>query len=530
MRRGAPQFDANEALARRCAIERRLNEFRNFASQYEYTVQSYTDQLLGVWRRLAEEIGGNYDWPALDDERHCDEQCMVNNWLLTLDADLQLYGCTEHATVHRCRNRERMCALRVTTSHTTVVCMFSGEEIDRLLSEAADFTSGFRNNDSRAGHQYRAAQREFDDMPSFTHLGRASVRRADGTLDVDAALARSAAASAALAALAAPQRSYRFGRKISELQRRRETQLRAIAQKVLSDVLFDKQRRLAYNAVARRETEQAAADAVHAYYSACHAAKTMPRRIDAALAFATAYRRVTLLPLVEHDRVRSAQFETRCTRLWALCHRSPYAVRIASRENRNAQSRHSVRQTTATYEQFCLGVLYKMRDGLVRGCGGESYLLVNRAYEFVPRDWRLHLQLPPLDNVDSFGDTAAAIMATRSEGAASTVAYGDAGIVDAQPSAAEATLFKSNGARLLRKKSVSRRVTTSGTGTRRVAFGRSLSVPESEILPPHLFSALLNANGVYDKRGVGRGIRFLDECIQSLPVGTVELEARALSL
>jgi len=538
---------ANAMLARRCAIERAVLEFRNFSSQFEFaTGDVYLAQLRERWWSLQESVCGNYDRPV--DESLCDDTCLRNNCLLTLCAELALHGCTEHGTLHLCRNRVRRCPAQCNTSHATVVCLFSGEEVDRITSSLSGASGGheYREGAPNANINYRESMLEHSKMPTFTYIGKRVVTdgggpAASGPMPSARVLALrqlfeggggggggGGGAAAAAAAGRQLQRSFRFGRKVTELQRAAEHRLRCIARKVIDDVLFDKEKRMLFNRVARQEAERTAVADVNAYYSQCRAGidgeQVLPRRLEAAIIYATPFRRITLLPLVAEDRLMVARFETLCSRLWALCHRTRFARTVADGTSATKQSRHAVRQTTCTYEQFCLGVLYAMRAGVTLRRGG-GVLCVERAYQFVPGEWRLHLQLPPLDSVDAFSDQSAREMARNTELLATTVAFGD---TDRQRTAVPSSLFKADGTLKLRKKRQARRITTTGSGARRVAFGRNLSVAEREILPPHLHSSLLNDTGAYEKSGVARGLNFLDRCLHSIPDNDIEVESRAL--
>ena len=83
------------------------------------------------------------------------------------------------------------------------------------------------------------------------------------------------------------QRSFRFGHKVSELQRAAEHRLRAVAKKVIDDVLFNKERRVLFNRVARQEVERQAVIEVHNYYAKCKTGiggePVLPRRMEAAI-------------------------------------------------------------------------------------------------------------------------------------------------------------------------------------------------------------------------------------------------------
>jgi hypothetical protein len=226
---------ANEMLARRCAIEHAVLEFRNYSSQFEFANGDvYLAQLRERWWSLQERVCGNYDRPV--DESQCDDTCLRNNCLLTLCPELALHGCTEHGTLHLCRNRVRRCPAQCNTSHATVVCLFSGEEVDRITSSLSGASGGheYREGAPNANINYRESMLEHSKMPTFTYIGggarggatpaqpmpSARVMALRQLFDANAAATGAGGGAAANKGL---QRSFRFGRKVTELQRDRKS-------------------------------------------------------------------------------------------------------------------------------------------------------------------------------------------------------------------------------------------------------------------------------------------------------------------
>jgi len=267
-----------------------------------------------------------------------------------------------------------------------------------------------------------------------------------------------------------------------------------------------------------------------AYYSQCKTRGEMPNEIQSECVFATPFRCIALLTLVDEDRVRKSRFSTLCSRLWAICHRSPYARSITPRTTENvpsfrgsAQSRHSVRQTTCLYEQFCLGVLYTMRYGIIiKTC--DPHLLIQREFRFVPCDPRLNIDLPTEDRIDMFGDEGRREMIKNSEPVSSTVQFGES----SKQRASQSSIFKQNGTRKVRKARTKRRVTTVGSGSRRIPQLRHAAISERDVLPPHLHSSLLVVSGSYEKHDVTRGRNFMRECLNSLNEQELESASRSL--
>jgi hypothetical protein len=525
-------YTLQRRLQKRLEFERRLFEFTEHASRLEWQSSiHYRDTLIKFWWRLNEEIAANYERPI--DESLCDDSCMTDSVIITISDELRLYGCIRHGTVHACGGR---CKSLVKTKQWTAVCIFSGAEVDKYLSTMRD--AKYDKDDHTSSFKYAMSLNEFDSLPDYEYRGAVDENAGKSPV-LQKIEARSPLALFKHKFSAKQQeekqseeyrKTWRFGKVVSEITREAERKLRTIADKVIQDVLFDKETRIIYNSLIIDEAHAIARMRLIAYYSQCKTRSELPNEIQSECIFATPFRCIALLTLVDDDRVRKARFSTLCSRLWAICHRSPYARSITPRTTDNvpnfrgsAQSRHSVRQTTCLYEQFCLGVLYTMRYGvIIKTC--DPHLLIQREFRFVPCDPRLNIDLPSEDRIDMFGEAGRQEMIKNSEPVSSTVQFGDS----SKQRSARSSIFKQNGTRKVRKARTKRRVTTVGSGSRRIPQLRNASISERDVLPPHLHSSLLVVSGAYEKHDVTRGRNFMRECLNSLSEQELESASRSL--
>jgi len=167
--------------------------------------------------------------------------------------------------------------------------------------------------------------------------------------------------------------------------------------------------------------------------------------------------------------------------------------------------------------------LYTMRFGMVITTCDPS-LYIQREFRFLPCDSRLIIDLPSEDRIDMFGERGRREMIKNNEPASSTVEYGES----SKQKQNSSFLFKTNGTRKVRKARKKRRVTTVGSGSKRIPQLRHASVTERDVLPPHLHSSLLAVSGYYEKHDITRGRNFLRECLNSLSKQELESASRSL--
>ena len=528
------KFRRRRALTQRVEIEQRIAEFTHQASLQEWpSQQHYQQRLIQFWFQIQEEICCNYDLPT--DESRCDDRCRAAMSLITISEELRLYGCVNHGTMHVCGGR---CRSVTKTRQWTAVCIFSGAEVDKFLSSARE--AKFDGSDHMAGFKYAVSLNEFDALPDYEYrrahdddpiLQRVTTKSSLGTVkrQIDAKKSEREQTNQF-------KQTWRFRRVVSEITNEAERKLRSISDKVAEDVLFDQDTRVLYNSLQLDQAPRTAQMRMTEYFSQCRMQESLPNEIQSRCIYETAFKSIVLLPLLDDDRIRKSRFSTLCSRLWAICHRSPFAQSIAPRAPNpqqqqqpprfrgSNQSRHSVRQTTCLFEQFCLGVLFSMRYGVViKTC--DPHLYIQREFRFVPCDKRLQIDLPREECIDMFGERGRNELVRNSEPVAQTVQYGES----SKQNMNQSSLFKQNGTRKVRKARTKRRVTTVGSGSRRIPQLRNAAISEREVLPPHLHSSLLVTHGYYEKHDITRGRNFLRECLNSFSEQDLERESRSLS-
>jgi hypothetical protein len=487
----------------------------------------FVAELVDYWWQLLEEIFGNYERPS--DETACSDTCFQERQLALINAELRVYGCVEHGTVHLCTGRD--CA-HVMRPKEKGMCMFSGAEVQTFLSSArcGEYSE---HGDSIAGFKYAMSMREFDLMPSYSNRAPVTFKEAEELFEM--ARRNGKAPIDALAhkleselgreseAAAAARNSYYFGVKRTGLIVERERLLRSVAQSVIDDVLFNKHNRQLFNEAAINEAHLKGTTAVRAYYMKCRAEKNIPNQPTSVAHFATPFVLVHLIPLVENSRERSSYFATLCTKLWVMCHASPYARGVLN-NNAEDQSKNAIRQTACTFEQFCLAVLYQKRYGLEIEARDELFT-IRRRHVFVNVEKKLRFDLPPEDRVDMFGKRSIAEIERHLAPEAKRVAYGDNGA----KSRGASKLFHDDGRLRVRKEGPHKRVPTSAGNSSRTITIAEQDVPERQVVPPHLSQQLLTTTGEYSASDITHGRNFLVACLNSIPSTQLEKAERSLA-
>ena len=525
------KFRRRRALIQRVEIEQRLAEFTHQASLQEFTSQQHFKQrLIQFWFQVQEEVCGNYDLPV--DEKCCDDRCRAALSLITISEELRLHGCVNHGSMHMCGGR---CLSVTKTPQWAVVCIFSGVEVDKFLSSARE--AKFGGSDHMAGFKYAVSLNEFDALPDYeyrrSHDDDPIMQRVSAKSSLDTVKRHIKAKKSANDQALQFKQTWRFRRVVSEITNEAERKLRAISDKIAEDVLFDQDTRVLYNNLQLEQAPRTAQMRMTEYFSQCRIQESLPTEVEARCIYETAFKLIVLLPLLDDDRIRKSRFSTLCSRLWAICHRSPFAQSIAPRASNTQQtprfrgsnqSRHSVRQTTCLFEQFCLGVLFSMRFGVViKTC--DPHLYIQREFRFVPCDRLLQVDLPREECIDMFGEHGREELVRNSEPVAQTVQFGES----SKQNMNQSSLFKQDGTRKVRKARTKRRVTTVGSGSRRIPQLRDAAISEREVLPPHLHSSLLVTHGYYEKHDITRGRNFLRECLNSFTEKDLERESRIIN-
>lgn len=351
--------------------------------------------------------------------------------------------------------------------------------------------------------------------------------------------------------LASSRQQFKLQKRLGAVQQEAEERLLATAERVVDELLFDVEAREMINSMLLEEARDASRRALRSYHSACRVADIVPNAIREAEVYATPFSILRFLPLVERDEKRRTAFVRLVVALWRICHESPYAARVrgtGGTGRKQFQTKHWMRQTTCTFVQFCTALLYVQRDGLQRERHGDAFENMMRPpLIFVPRDRKFVVELPPEDDIDSFGresltlirarmhERANGVEATAMTSTATTLAPRSRSRQAARTTDIADSLFKADGTRNKRKKRRRKRDTTVGSGRGSIVVrSAALDAPEvlrareRDALPPHLHSDILGEESSYEKCDITRGRNFLQLCINSLDQDTAERESRAL--
>jgi len=527
---------------------------RHFVSSGETwpSRELFVDALLSHWYMLLEQECALYERPS--DESQCNDACLGTYYtIVTLCADVNLYGCTRHGSVHYCDRRSCRARIKTTTWH--YACMFSGAEVGRGFAAVASLSAEYRSGSRRAGFKSVAVRRQAATVGSFEYAGAsrdiaAQIERGEeitlGVAPTEAATAPSGGGGggggggpALRRPTNAERRSFRFGRRVGQLQRDAERALNATAGRVVDDVLFCVETRQLLNVQIMDETERAAHRAVLDYHVRTRMAHGVPNRITSACAYATPFRRMVQLPLLGADLARRSRLVRLCFRLWKLCHRTPYAAASRRPDAQEARPRRkrSARQSSCTFVQFCLAVMFVQRTGFSLMRQGETcFVLAARRHIFVPLEPRMMFDLPAEDNIDAFGARSTERLRDNIGTGSTSVGLGrKLSPTDDQHKRKSISddLIKADGSLTQRKRRHKRRQAASSSGAKQItmrgsAMGEKIATTESEVLPAHLHSSLLGEAGAYEKSDIARGRNFLRSCLNSLPADAIESESRAL--
>lgn len=505
-----------EDLVSRREAQRHMENFLSWAGHVDSCDMIPFCKELGLqWYRSQEMFFGNFNRPR--DESICDDECVTGEHLSLLCKGLNLYACYRHGTLHECHGK--YCSSIMKTSTWEEVCMFSGAVVGKIMSSIPSEGSSYEAGSPSSGFHYAMSLKEYsmfrdhrysgvvDEGSAIMKLKRGSELEIYETsrekrLQSDVEIKRT-------------NRTFSYSRKIAELQRTQNHMLRSIAENVLRDLLYDNEARTLFNETEAREAHARACADLLAYHSRCKTKKTVPNIIDASSIFITPILGVNLLPIVEYDRVRQSSFATLCVRLWELCHTTPHARNIAAAETDS--SRNTVRQTTCTFVQFCIAVLYGMREGVYMK--DESGL---EKYPFVIQDARLIFDLPAEDHVNTFGERSRREMRMNIERESARVHFHK----DGQDS--KSSIFKRDGERKTRNKRSKRRKTLINSGNKKAIPGKSAGISEHDVLPPHFHSSIMGDSGMYEKCDVTRGRNFLWCCLNTIDPSQREEASRSL--
>lgn len=518
------QLLLRERLYERLAVEMEMNAFFEKVKSGEWSSpQHFFVDVISQFYCALELHCAQYERPT--SETVCDDTCLyLNHSIFRLCQRTELYGCVQHGTVHMCSKMD--CAAKLTTHTQMHVCLFSGYEIGRELSQVASIGCEYRNGSSRAALMGRAA---FNDASEH----------AEGTLTVSTAgtyseiLGKiSKGEEIALRppmfdrtgrvrhATPAEVRSFRFDSFISKSAEKAEQRLVALASHVIDDILFNKDTRDLINIQRTDECRRAGETRLRDYHKRMKSLKLFPDTITSAMEWSTPFRTLILLPLVDvSDGIgRRAAFVRLCVNLWKMCHR----VRPS-------------KTVICTFVQFAIAILFIQKNGYSISRRDETgFVIAPRRFTFVPIDPRLAIDLPDEKNVDMFGsrstDELRAHVTSANEAPVVGVGTSTATVASSEK-ASRGSLFKKEGCLKKRKAKVKARQTANTTGTKQMTMqssidGPRISVRENEVLPTYLHTSSMGTPGCYEMADITAGRNYLQACISAIDSAELEKESK----
>lgn len=519
--------EEREWLLERIRVERGLRAF--VLSGATWTSRAdFVAALVRRWYLLLERECVLYERPS--DESQCSDGCLgTYNSIVTLCENVQLYGCVRHGTLHRCDRRS--CKSQIVNREWSRICMFSGVQVGKEFAAVASLSAEYRNNPGRAGFKTVIVGMQSSVVGSFHYAGSPQnisdqIDRGEEISVRPSVTVDGKPGSAIRRPTTEERRSFRFGRKVGDLTVRAEEELVTIAGNVVNDVLFNAETRDMFNIQMIDQTRRKAHQNVLDYFSRTRMDGGVPNRVTAAAAYATPLRTIVLLPIVPEDVKRRADLVVLCTRLWQLCHRTPYAKRIREAGNSRANG-NAIRKCSCTFVQFCVAVMFMQRDGLVRRNSEEScFVLSVSPRVFIPVNARMCVDLPLESDLDAFGRLSTERMRAH-------IASTDEQRTKGSSKSVQENLFNGDGTRRMRRARTKRRRAMSTSGKRQIKARGSMTgdlvTTERNVLPPHLHGDLHGKCGTYEQSDVTQGRRFIEECINSIPPNDIESEASAIA-
>ena len=521
------QLTLRDHLYDRLAVEMEMLAFFERVKSNEWaTPQHFFCDVISQFYYALELHCAIYERPTL--ETLCTDTCLhTDHSIFRLCRHSELYGCVQHGTVHMCTKNN--CSAKITTQTQMHVCLFSGYEIGRELSQVASIGSEYRNGSNRAALLGRAAFNEASEHaegtfttsvttgtyteilkkiaqgeeialrpPMFDHTGR--VRQATRT----------------------EVRSFRFDSFISRSAEKAEHKLVAIATSVIDDILFNKDTRDLINIQNTDECRRQGETRLRDYHKRMRSQGLFSDTITSAMEWGTPFRSLILLPLVDtSDSVyRRNSFVRLCISLWKMCHR----VRPAN-------------TAICTFVQFSLAILFMQKNGYSVARRDETGFVADpRRFTFVPADPRLLIDLPEEKHVDMFGSRSAKELRDHvtSSNSASVVGVGTGTATAASSDKARrSSLFKEEGLLKKRKSKIKARQTAIVTGNKQMTMqstvdGPRISVKESEVLPSFLHTSIMGTTGSYEMADITAGRNYLQACVSAIDSSALEAEARSI--
>lgn len=344
------------------------------------------DTLVAVVRDLWEAFMIEYAHVIRVDyaSAQCSDVCFVERSTAQLftgrprhDAELvELFGCWQHGTFHRCTEWHVDCHDRVTDEHGTSVCAFSG----RVLGVAMHDTEG-NASDGDLAYRYGMA-RSIDVLQAGSlRYERRSAPRAPPEVPVAAQGSDGAAKTKTSVSDAIHHwKTVNFiGRHMQQTARRLAASTCA---SVVQRIMMDQAIRDQISTAAMHASAAKARTALVNYYSDCMRQERLPVLVDTVALVSGAQAFVMSGAAVSDVELREV-LVSRVLSLWHCCHASPHAA-----GNRSVPLTH-----------VCVAALMCMADGLYVDAPGHF-----QRHCIVPVDERVRMHMPPRVHLDHFAE------------------------------------------------------------------------------------------------------------------------------
>ncbi len=531
VRRYADTLRRCAELEARAEVERAFREFTEHASTLRWRdAADFERSLRSLWRHQMQDLYELYSLPS--DATQCDAHCEPDGCTIQLNEQLQIYGCTRHGTLHQCLTRrwrdpetgrmlqsDPQCDCTLRRPNDDIVCIFSGRVVRKHLSQTGTTRSDFRSEHESKRRQARFAYAmAASGGPERFHNDAVGPRPRRAT-SVECGTATTTQARGRKRKRFVPN-GYREQCLQREVLHERKRYMLGLIGNVANRLLYDEQWRSDLNKYLEGRAVEKSVRALREYVNHCLMQQRMYTLSECLSEFWHPMLTLVKFPLVAFDHHAQRRFALHTLRLWEACHASPLMRRVREGE----PAAHDPSLDPCTLHQFALAVLYAQRDGFYVGGGtqlNQRRTFMRMGMMFIRRQPHLHLELPPLQQIDLFSDSARAKVRTFNEAPAGVV-----GVLEAADSAERLAMTASDESLPLHQRRKRRR--RQRHPNRQIDVGGDRKVSEASMLPDHWQPMALGTEGQFRAADVTRGEKFLRACLHSYSVDSLRELHRSL--
>lgn len=251
----------------------------------------------------------------------------------------------------------------------------------------------------------------------------------------------------------------------------------SVAEKIMTDILFDKEVRVLLNEEQMLRLSTEMISSLHEYHSQQKRAHQMPIYTECLASFYTPQSKLRMLRLVSYDREQISVFSNRAVVLWKLCFGSPAVVGKTIE--------------MCTFKKFTVALLYCMRQGLSIPAHGLVWTEIGSSEKIlvVQKVESLAVDLPEENQLGSFGKKGRdALTKTLKKGALKQVGT--------------TTKHRQRSSRI---ENIPQRIEVDGIG----------QIMCRSFLPAYLHEELIEDTSCYAASDVSLGLAFFKDCIAS---------------